>query len=277
MIGQHIKKFRLKKGYTQERLGELVGVTTQAVSKWERGSTPDAEILPRIADALGVDIDALFGREEQDIKLALSKGLSKLPRDEAFRYTFDICWSIIIGLTGDADFTEDFMDTFVSHSGGKKDKPTDYFAKSIQDDGMALARLSNDFRHFFLMVEPRDESVQNYFENMEAIRKVFALFADENTLKTIFYLYSMSHTPITASLISKGTGLKMHEVERCMNSICEIGLAVHMKIASVDSEIDSYTIRKEGCAIPLFCFADEIAKGSPYPVFNMFDRNKPFL
>ena len=46
-IGKQIKKYRTAKGLTQEQLGELVGVTTQAVSKWERGSVPDAELLPR--------------------------------------------------------------------------------------------------------------------------------------------------------------------------------------------------------------------------------------
>ena len=52
IIGEQIKKFRLKKGYTQEKLGDIIGVTTKAVSKWERGGVPDAEILPDIADAL---------------------------------------------------------------------------------------------------------------------------------------------------------------------------------------------------------------------------------
>ena len=59
-----IKEFRTKKGITQEELGQLVGVTTQAVSKWECGGTPDAEILPHIAGSLGVSIDALFDMEK---------------------------------------------------------------------------------------------------------------------------------------------------------------------------------------------------------------------
>ena len=42
MIGEHIKTYRLKKGITQEELGRQVGVTTQAVSKWERGGVPYA-------------------------------------------------------------------------------------------------------------------------------------------------------------------------------------------------------------------------------------------
>ena len=95
VIGEQIKKFRVQKKYTQEKLGSLIGVTTQAVSKWERGGTPDAEVLPQLADALGVSIDALFGREEQDIQLMLTKKLSKLPADEAYHSAFNICWLII--------------------------------------------------------------------------------------------------------------------------------------------------------------------------------------
>jgi transcriptional regulator with XRE-family HTH domain len=81
VIGKQIKKYRNQKKYTQEKLGSLIGVTTQAVSKWERGGTPDAEVLPKLADALGVSIDALFGREEQDIRLTLMKKLSAMPQD----------------------------------------------------------------------------------------------------------------------------------------------------------------------------------------------------
>ena len=277
VIGEQIKKYRSQKGYTQEMLGKEVGVTTQAVSKWERGSTPDAEVLPLIADVLSIDINTLYGREEQDLKLVMTKKLSKMSGEEAFRYTFDFCWAIIVGLTGDEGFTEDFVDTFVSHSGVKRDRCPDYFARLVRDEGMALARLSNDFSHFFLMTEPHDESVLTRFESMESIRKIFALLADQNILKAICYLYSMSNIPITLPLICKNTGLDMREAERCMQSICDHQLAIHMKIATVDGEIDSYTIRREACVIPLLCFADEIAKGSPFPIFNAFEREKPLL
>ena len=47
-------------GYTQEKLGQLIGVTSQAVSKWERGSVPDAELIPLIAQSLGISIDNLY-------------------------------------------------------------------------------------------------------------------------------------------------------------------------------------------------------------------------
>ena len=63
LIGAQITKFRKAAGLTQEELGRAAGVSTQAVSRWECGGTPDVALMPAIADKLGVTIDALFGRE----------------------------------------------------------------------------------------------------------------------------------------------------------------------------------------------------------------------
>lgn len=275
VIGEQIKKYRLQKGFTQEKLGSEVGVTTQAVSKWERGSTPDAEVLPLIANALDISIDALFGREVQDMRKNIVKKLSTMPRNEAFRFAFDFCWSLILGLSGEADFTEDFIDTFTSHTGVKRDHCPDYFAKTLQDEGMAYARLSNEFTHFFLMVQPQDESVLSHFESEEAIRQVFALFADRKILKIIYYLYTMSSVPVTVPLISDKTGLALREVEHCLKTLCDKHIVHPTKIVSVDGEINAYIIRYEASVFPMICYADEIAKESPFPVYAMVNRKKP--
>ena len=60
-IGNQIKALRLRRGATQEALAQHLGVTAQAVSKWERGvATPDISILPDISAYFGVTIDELF-------------------------------------------------------------------------------------------------------------------------------------------------------------------------------------------------------------------------
>lgn len=60
-MGKNIACFRKCKGYTQEELGQKIGVTNQAVSKWEsETSMPDIMILPKIANALDVTLDDLF-------------------------------------------------------------------------------------------------------------------------------------------------------------------------------------------------------------------------
>ena len=64
VLSGRIAELRKERGLTQEQLGQLVGVSAQAVSKWEKGGAPDVELLPALADRLGVTIDGLFGREE---------------------------------------------------------------------------------------------------------------------------------------------------------------------------------------------------------------------
>lgn len=60
-MNEKIKNLRLQKRLSQESLGELLGVSAQAVSKWEQGITsPDISLLPLISDCFGVTIDSLF-------------------------------------------------------------------------------------------------------------------------------------------------------------------------------------------------------------------------
>ena len=150
VFGQQIKKFRSEKGYTQEKLGQLVGVTTQAVSKWERGSMPDAEIIPLIAQSLGVSIEALYGREERNLSVDLAKKLCSLPKDEAYRYAFEICWAIEVGLLGE----DSAIELFVNRGFTELDKTNQHYAKLIHDEGIALSRVSPLPQHFFLMRDP---------------------------------------------------------------------------------------------------------------------------
>ena len=63
-IGQKIRELRRRDGRTQEMLALVLGVTSQAVSRWEAGgSYPDMELIPSIANYFGVSIDELFGNE----------------------------------------------------------------------------------------------------------------------------------------------------------------------------------------------------------------------
>ena len=63
-MGARIARYRKENGLTQEALANRLGVTNQAVSKWEGDvCCPDIQLLPELADALGLSLDALFGRE----------------------------------------------------------------------------------------------------------------------------------------------------------------------------------------------------------------------
>jgi len=61
-LGSTIRQLRREAGRTQEDLAGALGITSQAVSRWEAGgSYPDMELIPAIANYFGVTIDELFG------------------------------------------------------------------------------------------------------------------------------------------------------------------------------------------------------------------------
>lgn len=66
-VGKQIAFLRKSKNLTQNELGERIGVSFQAVSKWERGETlPDISLLPDLAGILETSIDnILLGGEKQ--------------------------------------------------------------------------------------------------------------------------------------------------------------------------------------------------------------------
>lgn len=84
ILGEQIARYRKALGMTQEDLGRAVGISAQAVSRWECGGAPDVALLPAVADALGVTIDALFGREggeKVDMVEAVWRWMFTIPPD----------------------------------------------------------------------------------------------------------------------------------------------------------------------------------------------------
>ena len=64
VLAANILKYRKKKGLSQEELANKLGVTFQAVSKWENAkAAPDIAFLPVMAEIFGCYIDELFSRE----------------------------------------------------------------------------------------------------------------------------------------------------------------------------------------------------------------------
>jgi len=70
-LGKRIVAHRKRLGLTQDRLAELLGVTAQAVSKWENDqSCPDITMLPKLAEVFGITTDKLLGIEKQEVHTA---------------------------------------------------------------------------------------------------------------------------------------------------------------------------------------------------------------
>lgn len=70
-LGRRISELRKKKGITQDQLAEEMGVSSQAVSKWENDiSCPDIGLLPQLADYFGITLDELMrGDREKEVRV----------------------------------------------------------------------------------------------------------------------------------------------------------------------------------------------------------------
>lgn len=63
-LGKKIAYYRKNLNITQDALAKQLGISNQAVSKWETDqSCPDVELLPKLADIFGISLDELFERE----------------------------------------------------------------------------------------------------------------------------------------------------------------------------------------------------------------------
>ncbi len=69
-IGSRIAKFRKEKSMTQEDLANLMGVSSQAVSKWENDvSCPDIALIPKLCEVLGVTADELLTGKNNEVRM----------------------------------------------------------------------------------------------------------------------------------------------------------------------------------------------------------------
>ena len=90
-IGKRIAHLRKEKGLTQDELAQHMGISPQAVSKWENDQTcPDISALPKLAGLLGVSVDELLsGKQELAPVRVLPPEERKDPRDMLLRITVD--------------------------------------------------------------------------------------------------------------------------------------------------------------------------------------------
>ena len=73
-FGQRFARLRKQRGLKQEELAEKVGVSGQAVSKWENdASMPDVSLLVPLSELLGVSLDELLGKEQPIARIVPSE------------------------------------------------------------------------------------------------------------------------------------------------------------------------------------------------------------
>lgn len=267
----------MKRGITQEELGNLVGVTTQAVSKWERGGTPDAELLPNIARTLGVSIDALFDMEQgADSRLEdmIIEELYSKEDMEAFERAVSLCIAIEFGLFKINSLKNKAAAEMMDSVNDENDH--EYYSTLVTDDGLVRVRLSQNGRYFFIMPEP-EEGYRSFLENIEGLSKTFRLLADKDTLKILFFMYQRINKKSSSELIAEGVGVSVEKVEKLMEQLADFNIVECSDVETVSGDMKAYAMHKEATMVPLLTFARELNVNKIFDFGYVYKREKPIF
>ena len=134
-IGKQIRMYRLQKKVKQEDLATYLGVSTQAVSKWEtENSVPDISLLPGIATYFGVSIDDLFqiSHKEQFERIENMLLNESRIKHENFEQALSFLESVIREEPENASAYEYLADLYNHRAGSDHKKASEYAEKVLE-------------------------------------------------------------------------------------------------------------------------------------------------
>ena len=161
-IGSVISELRKMKGVTQDELAKSVGVSAQAVSKWENGGVPDIELLPSIADFFEISVDELYGRiaSNGDITEAIFKHIwsTQSNSEERFKAIFELCWDIeraFFDFDG-STYKESMNSGKIKDYEGIMQSNEQRYSSIMSDYGFSRMGIANRLQYFLFVPEIKD-------------------------------------------------------------------------------------------------------------------------
>lgn len=256
LLGGQIAQLRKAVGMTQEELGRAVGVSSQAVSRWECGGAPDVALLPAIADTLGVAIDKLFGREggeRLNVEDAVGLWMRSVPEGERMERFCRLVWAMLRHFTpAGIDVPKmDYLKSCYTSINGKNQ--TTY--TKIRGGGGILVDIHADDLSFVTLAPEPKKGYTAFFAPMENCRRLFALLAKPNCLELLDSLYRKTANYFIPSVAARQSGLAPETVEGLLEELEKVGVLLSMKLELDDGEIKAYKLAEPMSFIPFFLSA----------------------
>lgn len=212
-LGENIRMYRNKANLTQEQLGEKVGVSAQAVSKWESDSSlPDTSLLPVIADALSTTIDALFGYSQTDRQSMLEnlyRYQNNQPDDHASRA--ENTWTMLF---------HSFMSALWNGSNTPVDISTWTQSVQISWDECFAQGWNYPESPLFVMLKKPEEGWEKVLQDDERVRSLFAALGDREVWTALQWLFTKKYAyRFLFPVLLRDTGLPAESEEKVKTAL----------------------------------------------------------
>lgn len=283
ILSESIAKYRKAAGMTQEELGRQVGVSTQAVSKWECGGMPDAGLLPALAEALHVSIDALFGRggkDAADIVRLVADDILRTPQEQRFRRIYTLCWTMMQANIGSSGAFGRSVENMVQGL-----KPVDrltgeqsetHVVVHKSDTGVEEASIAADYQYYLLMPEPQG-GFASALRDEKSYLTLFALLSRPSRLRMLAFLERSAYASFTAEFAAKELSIPLEEAEEALEDLCHHNFLYHIAVGTGQGEQRTYRLRTGLNLTPFFLFAGQIMGDSKESVLLFDMRTGPML
>lgn len=267
-VGMIISELRRKAGLTQEQLGKAVGVSTQAVSRWECGGTPDITLLPAIADRLGVSIDRLFGRDNShtDVMELAANYMVSLPQQDRAAWLCKLLWKCAnrwVSIPFSDWDALDYLDDFLVQTPTETES---HWARSelAFDDSMLLGSPNRQL-HFFLVAEEPEEGYLPYLLSPAQYEALFRTLAAPHSVEVLFYLYQCRlKSYILPGTIAARLKLDVDAVRAILEQLHQARLVEVTDVEMESGMEKAYQARESVGIVPFFLFARWIQEKDAY-------------
>lgn len=218
-INEQIAFLRKQKGLTQEELANALGVTNQAVSKWESAQCcPDIQLLPAIADFLEVSIDELLGCKDTaglgDICLKIKSYFTSLPEKETFENAFRIA-----ALLHEVACTDGYKKEIPWKEKDYSIGEVEFWGESVcsEPEGSTIRKNNSVFFSLGKGYLPPDGS------QLRELMLTLEQFTDMHVLKVIYALYELTVKDfdlyVTIDQIADAAHLRGEEAEEALKKV----------------------------------------------------------
>ena len=275
VIGKKISELRKTKGIKQEELAKFVGVSAQAVSKWENGGVPDTELLPKIAQFFDVSIDELFGRQNNiavDIQDAILKDITNTKVEERISRAFELCWMIEQSMYGTIfSDPERFKEEAKTHS-----ESAQVYSQILFDSGYTEMGLFNRIKYFLVVPDAIDKDKAlldgiNYPD-------FFKVMAEKDIFDTLVFLYKReSFNAFTEKMIIKELGCAEDRAKWIIAELLHLNILAKTVAEVGDELVEVYQFARRPSFVSMLIFAREMIDIPSNFYVNNQSRRKPYL